>query len=97
MTNLDHERLPGGLITDLSNWNILIEIKNAKKFREVYGQVNQYALFRPEAQKVICLFGPVPNPTILRSYMEVCQNTGVELVWLFSEEIYEILQEETIL
>jgi hypothetical protein len=97
LTNLFHETLPGGLITDLSNDHLLIEIKNAKHFRASFGQIHQYALYRPKAHKVICLFGQLPKEAILKSYIETCTISSVDLVWLFSEELYKILQEETIL
>ncbi|RYE20260.1 MAG: hypothetical protein EOP45_11350 [Sphingobacteriaceae bacterium] len=97
LTNMSHERLPGGLITDLSNQDILIEIKNAKKFRESFGQVNQYALFRPKAHRVICLFGHIPNAIILRSYIELCEKSNIDLVWLFSEELYCLLKNDIVL
>jgi len=94
---LSHERLSNDWITDLSNRHVLIEIKNVKNLRSSIGQIQQYAVYRPEAVKVICLFGCPPPAQAMQANVEICERMDITLVWLWSEQIYLWMKEETIL
>ena len=94
--HLYHECLPNDWITDLSNRDVLIEIKNVKNFRSAYGQCMQYSAFRPHAKKIIILFGKVPSEDVMRVNVQICEKLDIELVWVWCEEIYFWMKEETI-
>lgn len=94
---MGHEQLPNGWVTDLSNTNLLIEIKNVKRFREVIGQLSQYSTFRPNAKRVICLFGNLPSQRTMQANVEVCERLNIDLVWLWSVEIYLWMKKDAVL
>jgi hypothetical protein len=93
---ISHEYLANGWITDLSNDDILIEIKNVKHLREAIGQIIQYSTFRPKAKKIICLFGTLPNETTMQANVKVCEKLNIDLIWLYCEEIFMWMKEKAV-
>ncbi|RYE20919.1 MAG: hypothetical protein EOP45_10325 [Sphingobacteriaceae bacterium] len=97
MFGMSHEQLSNGWVTDLSNEDLLIEIKNVKQFRQAIGQISQYSTFRPNAKRIVCLFGNLPSQETMQANVEVCERLDIELVWVWSEEIYMWMKKDAIL
>lgn len=82
---LGHHRF----VTDLSNANVLIEVKNQKDVRTAIGQVGEYKdikreLGHPTWFVYILLFGDLRkwSPQLWRDRSKLCAKHGIRLRWL---------------
>ena len=72
-------------VTDLSNADILIEIKNQKDFRAAFGQIADYSARSSRASlKYILLFGESRHwdQSLWLDRRAICSRHGIDLRWL---------------
>lgn len=82
---LGHQRF----VTDLSNRNVLIELKNQRDIRTAIGQVSEYVELKkrqghPTWFAYILLFGDLKKwtPNLWHDRKKLCEKHGIALRWL---------------
>lgn len=80
--------------TDLSDENVIIEIKNVTDFRSSVGQILCYhhAQYINERKRVIVLFGDIPSLEEITVFIKVCKDIRITLIWVELEELIELYQ-----
>lgn len=82
------QTLRHNFVTDLSNAQVLIEIKHERNFRTAFGQIADYAISMDNTLwfKYILLFGDPRqwSTELWEDRCAICEAAGISLRWMIS-------------
>ena len=95
ITGLKHEAIESDLTTDLSNDDVVIEIKRASLWRnavsqlELYHHVKRMKLGR-ELEKILILFGPPWTGKTLERNLSFCKDKNIRVIWSDAKDFIHV-------
>lgn len=94
LTGLRHEPLDE-LETDLSNDDLIIEIKRSAQWRNAVSQLELYHHIKKEKVghdlcKILILFGVPWTGKICERNLKFCKEKGINVIWLDAKDLIDI-------